>query len=156
LETLKGGRIKRIEKYIDSEEFFLTYGDGLSNINIDKLLEFHRHHGKTGTLSAVRPPSRFGMIDLQGNKVKNFDEKPQMSEGYINGGFFVMNKKIFSYLTDSEKCDFEFGPLDNLAKSGELMAYTHDGFWQCMDTKREKDHLEKLWENNKALWKTWE
>lgn len=155
LNTLKGGRIKRLERYINSDTFFLTYGDGVSNINVNKLLEFHLSHGKIGTLSAVRPPSRFGMIDLEGDIVKSFEEKPQLAEGYINGGFFVFRRDIMNYLTCDENCDFEFGPLQQLALDGQLRAYKHDAFWQCMDTLREKNYLEALWEKGKANWKVW-
>jgi glucose-1-phosphate cytidylyltransferase len=156
LETLKGARIKMLEKYINSDNFFLTYGDGVSNIDIEKLYNFHIENNKIATLSAVRPPSRFGIIEIKNNIVEKFDEKPQMSEGFINGGFFVLNRKIFDFLTEEINCDFEFGPLDKIARIGQLMAYKHNEFWQCMDTKREKDYLENLWSQNKALWKTWD
>ena len=155
LETLKGGRIKRLEEYIDNDLFMLTYGDGVSNIDLQDLLEYHVKHGKIGTLSAVRPPSRFGMINLSGDVVNSFEEKPQLSEGYINGGFFVFNKKIMDYLSLDINCDFEFGPIQKLAKDGELRAYKHDDFWQCMDTVRDKNYLENLWETNQAKWKLW-
>lgn len=156
LETLKGGRIKRLEKYINSDTFFLTYGDGVSNVNISELLEFHKNHGKLATLTAVRPPSRFGMIDLHGDVVKSFEEKPQLSEGYINGGFFVFDKKIMDYVIEHEDCDFEFGPLQAVAEEDQLRAYKHDGFWQCMDTVRDRGYLEKLWQSNNAKWKLWD
>lgn len=155
VETLKGARIKRIEQYIKEDTFFLTYGDGVSNVNIDDLYAFHQRHGKIGTLTAVRPPSRFGMIDLDGDVVHTFEEKPQLAEGYINGGFFVLNRRIFDYLRTDADCDFEFGPMQQLALDGELRAYKHNDFWQCMDTIREKNYLEKLWNIGEARWKTW-
>ena len=155
LETLKGGRIKRLEEYIKHDYFMMTYGDGVSNININDLVNFHMKHGKIGTLSAVRPPSRFGMIDLDGDIVNTFEEKPQLAEGYINGGFFVFNKKIMEYLSPDVNCDFEFGPMQKLAADGELRAYKHNDFWQCMDTVRDRNYLERLWETNQAKWKLW-
>lgn len=155
LETLKGGRIKRIEKYIKSDNFMLTYGDGVANIDINELFKFHKSHKKIGTLTAVRPPSRFGEIKIEGGKVKKFEEKPQLATGYINGGFFVFKKDFFDYVTSDVDCDFEFGPLQKLAKDGELYSYKHKGFWQCMDNVRERDYLNKLWDENKAKWKVW-
>ena len=155
LETLKGGRIKRIEKYIKSENFHLTYGDGLANVNINKLFDFHISHGAIGTVTAVRPPSRFGEINLSGNKVITFEEKPQLETGFINGGFFVFKKEFFDYLTPNVDCDFEFGPLQKLAQEGKLYAYQHEKFWQCMDNVRERDYLNKLWDENKAEWRVW-
>lgn len=154
-DTLKGGRIKRIEEYVKSQYFHLTYGDGLSNINISELVAFHKNHGKLATVSAVRPPSRFGEMILDGENVKVFDEKPQMNEGYINGGFFVLNKELFKYLTPDENCDFEFGPLQQIAKENQLKAYIHNDFWQCMDNVRERDYLNKLVNNKKAPWIIW-
>jgi glucose-1-phosphate cytidylyltransferase len=154
-ETLKGGRIKRIEKYVKSEDFHLTYGDGLSNINISELTAFHKDHGKLATVSAVRPPSRFGEMILDGNNVLAFDEKPQMNEGYINGGFFVLNKRIFEYLSPEENCDFEFGPLQQVVKDNQLQAFIHNDFWQCMDNIRERDYLDKLVNTKKAPWIIW-
>lgn len=153
--TLKGGRIKRLEEYLDCDRFFLTYGDGVADININELLDFHIKHGKIGTLSAVRPPSRFGMIDIVGDTVEAFEEKPQLKEGYINGGFFVFEKELLKYLSTDEGCDFEFGPLQQVALDGELRALRHDKFWQCMDTARERDYLDSLWYGNKADWKVW-
>ena len=155
LETLKGGRIKRIEKYIKSENFHLTYGDGVSNIDLDKLVKFHNQHGKLASVSAVRPPSRFGEMIIENDDVKNFDEKSQMHTGYINGGFFVLNKKMMEYLTENENCDFEFGPLQEIVKNKQLKAYKHSGFWQCMDNVRERDFLDKLIKQRKAPWIKW-
>lgn len=156
-ETLKGGRIKKLEKYIKSNEFFLTYGDGVSNININELYKFHSSHNKLGTVSAVRPPSRFGELNLDSKGlVLNLEEKPQMHKGLINGGFFVFNKKIMSYLKDSDDCDFEFGPLQEISEAKNLMAYNHNGFWQCMDNIRERNYLDKLIKTKSAPWVKWE
>lgn len=155
LETLKGGRIKRIQKYVKSDTFHLTYGDGVANVNIDELVRFHNSHNKHATVTAVRPPSRFGEMSFDGDKVVSFDEKSQMHSGYINGGFFVLNKEVFNYLTPDESCDFEFGPIQKLVKENNLMAYKHDHFWQCMDNVREKDYLNKLFNTNRAPWIKW-
>jgi glucose-1-phosphate cytidylyltransferase len=150
--NLKGSRIKQIEKYITTENFFLTYGDGISNVNINELLNFHKLNNKIATLTAVHPPSRFGELELNGTLVTNFEEKPQMATGYINGGFFVMNKKIMNYLNTNENCDLEFGALQEISKIGELQAYFHNDFWQCMDNIREKDYLDKLANSNNIPW----
>jgi len=155
LDTLKGGRIKRVEKYIQSETFHLTYGDGVANIDINKLSDFHLRHKGIGTLTAVRPPSRFGEINLSGDHVVGFEEKPQLGTGFINGGFFVFKKDFFDYVTPDVNCDFEFGPLQKIAQDGQLYAFKHSGFWQCMDNVREKDYLNKLWDENRAEWKVW-
>jgi glucose-1-phosphate cytidylyltransferase len=155
LETLKGARIKRIEKYIKSDNFHLTYGDGVSNVDIDNLVKFHKNHQKLATVSAVRPPSRFGEMVIKGDDVNVFDEKSQMHTGFINGGFFVLNKKVFDYLSEEEDCDFEFGPLQQIVKDKQLKAYKHNDFWQCMDNVRERDFLNKLIEKGKAPWIKW-
>jgi glucose-1-phosphate cytidylyltransferase len=155
LETLKGGRIKRVEKFIKSSNFHVTYGDGLSNIDINRLEDFHIGHGKTGTVTGVHPPSRFGEMVVEGNTVIHFEEKPQLSTGVINGGFFVFNKKLFDYLSTDEDCDFEFGPLQKIASESGLKVYKYNGFWQCMDTVREKDYLNKLWNEGTPPWKVW-
>ena len=152
LKTLKGGRIKRLEKYIKSEDFLLTYGDGVSDVNISLLMDFHLKHKSIGTVTCVRPPSRFGEMTIEGDSVKVFYEKAQMNNGNINGGYFVLNKKIMKYLTPDEDCDFEFGPLQKIANDGELKAYFHNGFWQCMDNIRERDFLNKLIEEQRAPW----
>lgn len=155
-KTLKGGRIKRLEKYIESDPFHLTYGDGVGNINIANLVEFHNSHGCMGTVTAVRPPSRFGEMKInKEGTVLNLEEKPQMGKGLINGGFFVFNKKMFSYFTKNEDCDFEFGPLQKIAKDGQLKAFNHNGFWQCMDNVRERDYLNNLVKTNNAPWTVW-
>ena len=155
LETLKGGRIKRIEKYLKSDNFHLTYGDGVCDVNLDGLVEFHKQHNKIASVSAVRPPSRFGEMIIDNDDVKTFNEKSQMRTGYINGGFFVLNKKIMKYLSDDEKCDFEFGPLQQLVKKNELKAFKHKGFWQCMDNVRERDYLDNLIRGGNAPWIKW-
>jgi glucose-1-phosphate cytidylyltransferase len=155
LNTLKGGRIKQLEPYIKSDNFHLTYGDGLGNVNIRELYEYHLSHNNTGTVTAVRPPSRFGELHLDGDQVLDFEEKPQMHTGFINGGFFVFKKKFLEYLTPDEDCDFEFGPLQKLSKNNELKAFCHESFWQCMDNVRERDYLNTLWNTNKAEWKVW-
>jgi len=154
-ETLKGGRLKRIEKYISDDIFMVTYGDGVADINIKSLIDFHKSHGKTATLTGVFPISRFGELITENSRVLKFQEKPQSDTKPINGGFFVFNKKIFNYLEDREDCDLEFGVLEKLAQDSELMMYTHKGFWQCMDTPRELEYLKKAWKENKAPWKIW-
>lgn len=151
-ETLKGARVKRLEKYITSDNFLLTYGDGVSDVDINKLVDFHMASGKLATVTAVHPPSRFGELDLNGTQVTNFEEKPQMATGYINGGYFVFNKKIMNYLTEDENCDLEFGALQKISQEGELQAFLHNDFWQCMDNVRERDYLDSLVKNNKAPW----
>lgn len=154
--TLKGGRIKRIEKYIQSDVFHLTYGDGVCNIDLKKLLIFHKSHNCIGTVTAIRPPSRFGELRIDNkNIVGRLEEKPQMGKGFINGGFFVFNKEIFSYLTEDENCDFEFGPLQQIAKEKQLKAFKYDGFWQCMDNVRDRDYLTNLVRTNNAPWMHW-
>ncbi len=154
--TLKGARIKKIEKYIDGDSFLLTYGDGVANINLHDLLSFHKSHGHIGTITGVRPISRFGELIVKENKVISFTEKPQVSYGVINGGFFVFNRKIFNYLSAEDNCDFEIGPLEQLTREGELMVYELKGEWECMDTFRDTQYLNKLWEKGKAFWKIWE
>lgn len=154
--TMTGGRIKKIEKYIDGDLFMLTYGDGVSNVNLSDLLAFHQSHGKTGTITGVMQPSRFGELITENHFVKNFNEKPQIhSGGLINGGYFVFNKNFFKYLSNTDDCIFEKHPLENLANDGELCVFEHRGFWQCMDTYREFEYLNNLWKENKASWKIW-
>lgn len=155
LKTLKGGRIKRLEPFIQGEHFHLTYGDGLSDVDIGRLETFHKKHGKICTVTAVRPPSRFGEMVIKGSRVREFEEKPQLSTGHINGGYFVFKREIFDYLTPSKDCDFEFGPLQKLSRKGQMMAYRHYGYWQCMDTVRDAEYLNKLWKSGAAPWKTW-
>ena len=154
-EAQTGARVKRIEKYIDGDLFMLTYGDGVANINIKNLVEYHKSHGKTGTMTGVRPSSRFGELMINNNKVVKFHEKPQVNEGLINGGFFVFNKKFFKYLKEDDNCYLEKEPLENLVADGELMVYPHDGFWQCVDTYRELELLNNLWKSRNSPWKVW-
>lgn len=153
--TLKGGRIKRVEDFIKSDDFHLTYGDGVSDVNLSKLVKFHKSHGKIATVSAVRPPSRFGEMILDGDNVQVFDEKSQMQTGYINGGFFILNKKALEYLTPDTDCDFEFGPLQTIVKEKQLKAFHHNEFWQCMDNIREKHYLDNLIRTKEAPWVLW-
>jgi glucose-1-phosphate cytidylyltransferase len=152
-DTATGGRIKRLQPTIGNETFMLTWGDGVSNVDLNKLLAFHRAHGKLATLTAVRPPARFGHLDLDGDRISEFSEKPQIGEGWINGAFFVLEPEIFEYI-DGDATQFEREPLEGLARDGQLMAYRHDDFWQCMDTIRDKKLLEELWQNG-APWRTW-
>jgi glucose-1-phosphate cytidylyltransferase len=151
-DTLKGARLKKLETYITGEDFFVTYGDGVANVNIEELYKFHKSHDKIATVTAVHPPSRFGEMDLNGSDVVNFQEKPQMATGYINGGFFVFRKELLKYLNTDENCDLEFGALQTIAEDGNLKAFLHDGFWQCMDNVRERDYLNELVKKNKASW----
>ena len=153
LKTQTGARIKKIKKYIKDENlFFMTYGDGVTNVNINKLLQFHKKHKKIATLTAVRPLPRFGNIKLNKNKVSNFSEKDQLQEGWINGGFFVLNREVFDYIDNRENCIFEKEPLQNLSKNGQLMAYKHEGFWHPMDTLRDKNYLNELCKKRKLDW----
>ena len=155
LYTNTGGRIKRLVPYMGNETFMLTWGDGVSNIDLNELLEFHRSHGKIATLTAVRPPARFGHLDLEGDQIVEFSEKPQTREGWINGAFFVLEPEVFDYI-DGDDTQWEKEPLERLAKDGQLMAYKHHDYWQCMDTLRDKRRLESLWSTGNAPWKTWE
>lgn len=153
--TNTGGRIKRLAPYMGNQTFMLTWGDGVSNVDLDKLLAFHKSHGKLATVTAVRPTARFGHLEFDGDHIKEFSEKPQTSEGWINGAFFVLEPKIFDYI-DNDSTQWEKEPMEQLAKDGQLMAYRHEGYWQCMDTLREKHILQTLWESGNAPWKTWE
>jgi glucose-1-phosphate cytidylyltransferase len=154
LHTNTGGRIKRLIPYMGNETFMLTWGDGVSDINLNELLAFHRSHGKLATLTAVRPPARFGHLELEGDQICEFSEKPQTREGWINGAFFVLEPQVFDYI-EGDDTQWEKGPLERLAADGQLMAYKYSGFWQCMDTLRDKRRLESLWESGNAPWKTW-
>lgn len=154
--TLKGGRVKRVERFVTDETFMLTYGDGVADIDINALLAFHKSHGKLATVTGVNPASRFGGLSVDGNTVKAFMEKPKDSgNGLISAGFFVFNRKIFDYLTPDTNCDLEYGPLEHLAEQGELMVYRHKGFWFCMDTQRDMDMLNEMWSKGEAPWKLW-
>ena len=144
LDTMTGGRVKRLEKIIGKETFMLSYGDGLSDINLNSLLSFHKSHGKLVTVTAVRPPARFGSLKLKEDQVVNFKEKSQLDVGWINGGFFVIEPEFFKFIKD-DKTYLEKEPLEQAAEAGELFAYKHEGFWQCMDTKRDRDKLEEMY-----------
>jgi glucose-1-phosphate cytidylyltransferase len=150
LNTSTGGRLRRMKDFVGDETFMLTYGDGIADIDIDKLLDFHRSHGKLVTMTAVRPNTRFGELQLQGGTVKEFKEKPQLDDGWINGGFFVIEPQFIDFIGGDEVM-LEREPLEKAAKQGQLMAYRHKGFWQCMDTKRDNDALEEIWSNG-APW----
>ena len=154
LDTLTGGRIKRLQPFIGNSPFMLTWGDGLSDVNLEHLLAFHRAHGKLATMTAVRPPARYGHLQLDGDRIVEFSEKPQLSEGWINGAFFVLEPEVFDYI-EGDDTQWEHTPLERLAQEGQLMAYRHESFWQCMDTLREKYILQRLWESGEAPWKTW-
>ena len=151
LNSMTGGRIKRMKPFINNEPFLLTYGDGVSNINIESLINFHKSHGKMVTVSAVHPGARFGELDLRDDKVKTFKEKPQTTQGWINGGYFVIQPEFLD-LIDGDSSILEQEPLERVAKLGELMAYRHHGFWHCMDTKRDRDSLEEMWRLGSPPW----
>ena len=155
IHTQTGGRIKRLKDYIGNETFMLTWGDGVSDVNIQKLLEFHKSHGKIATVTAVRPPARYGYMKFDGSQVTEFTEKPQIGEGWINGAYFVLEPEVFDYI-DGDTTVWEREPLERLAGEGQLMAYQHTSFWQCMDTLREKHILQKMWDSGEAPWKIWE
>jgi glucose-1-phosphate cytidylyltransferase len=152
--TNTGGRIKRLAPWLRDGTFMLTWGDGVSDVDLVKLLEFHRAHGKLATVTAVRPTARFGRLELCGHEVMQFTEKPQLGEGWINGAFFVLEPGIFDYI-EGDDTQWERDPMERLAKDGQLMAYLHEGFWQCMDTLRDKKLLNDLWERGNAPWKIW-
>ena len=158
LETNTAGRLKRVRKYLGDEPFMLTYGDGLSDVNIHELIKFHQSHGKLATLTTIQPPGRFGNIDTDSKgSVKKFQEKPEGDGFWINGGFFVLQPGIFDYLEGNmDPIQWEKVPLVEIAESGELVAFRHFGFWKCMDAMRDKIELEELWASNKAMWKIWE
>ncbi len=153
-ETQTGGRIKRLQPHSGGGTFMLTWGDGVSDIDIDKLLAFHRSHGKLCTMTAVRPAARFGHLEMDGDAIVEFSEKPQTGEGWINGAFFVCEPQVFDYI-DGDATAWEREPLEHLAKDGQLMAYRHESFWQCMDTLRDKQLLQALWDSGHAPWKVW-
>ncbi|HAZ46223.1 MAG TPA: glucose-1-phosphate cytidylyltransferase [Cyanobacteria bacterium UBA11369] len=155
INSLTGGRIKRLAPHIGNETFMATYGDGVSDVNLHDLLAFHKSHGKLVTLTVVHPPARFGHLELDDNQVIEFSEKPQTREGWINSGFFVLEPEIFDYI-DSDETYWEKEPLERLAREGQVMAYKHTSFWQCMDTIRDKKLLETLWQTGNAPWKMWE
>tara|TARA_B100000686_G_scaffold315493_1_gene362472 strand:- start:857 stop:1549 length:693 start_codon:yes stop_codon:yes gene_type:complete len=152
-DTKTGGRLLRLKNYLKNEKtFMLTYGDGVSNVNIKQTVRFHKRHGKIATITAVRPPVRFGELKISRNKVKSFKEKPQVGQGWINGGFFIFNNKVLNFIRNDQTM-LEKEPLEKLTKTGQLMAFEHKGFWKCMDTMRDKILLNKLWKEGNALWK---
>lgn len=155
IPTNTGGRIKRLAPYLSDGTFFLTWGDGVADINLDELLAFHKSHGKLATLTAVRPPARFGHLEFEGGQVTRFTEKPQTAEGWINGAFFVMEPGIFDYI-EGDDTQFEKEPLEGLARDGQLMAYRHESFWQCMDTLRDKKRLDDMWQSGERPWAVWD
>jgi glucose-1-phosphate cytidylyltransferase len=154
-DTLKGGRIKKVAKYLEADTNMLTYGDGLTDVNLKKLLEFHKSHDKLITITGVHRPARFGELVEKGGQVRSFTEKPQFSKELINGGFMVFNRGMLDYLKEDDDCDFEIGPLENLARAGQVMVYKHEGSWDCMDHERDVAYLNQLWRENKAFWKVW-
>jgi len=153
--TLTGGRLKRVSRYLGDDDFCFTYGDGVGDIDITKLIAFHKKHGKKATVTAVQPPGRFGALELEGENVKSFVEKPHGDGMYINGGFFVLSPKVLD-LIDGDATTWEREPLEILASTNQLNAFKHDGFWQPMDTLRDKQHLEELWGAGRAPWKVWD
>lgn len=155
LNTLTGGRIKRIKDYIDNDTFLMTYGDGVCNVDISRLISQHRKEKKLATLTAVLPEGRFGVMDIDGSQIRSFREKSKMDMGWINGGFMVLEPGVIDYI-EGDSIMFEREPLEQLAKDGQLMCYKHNGFWQCMDTLRDKQKLEELWDSGHAPWKVWE
>ena len=156
LETMTGGRLKRVARYLDDDAFCLTYGDGVSDVNISELIRFHRSHGAAATVTAIQPPGRFGSLRLaeSDDAVEGFQEKPAGDGGWINGGFFVLSPRVLDLIEDDQTV-WESGPLERLAASGQLRAYKHAGFWHAMDTLRDKNHLEHLWQTGSAPWKVW-
>ncbi len=155
LHTQTGGRLKRVKTWLgDDDTFLFTYGDGVADIDIESLIKFHQSHGKLATVTAVRTPARFGRMAFEGDHVRDFYEKPQSSEGWINGGFFVLNRRVIDYI-DGDDTPWERAPSERLAREGQMVGYRHYGFWSCMDTLREKHYLEELWTTGKAPWKIW-
>ncbi len=153
-DTLTGGRVKRVREYLDDEDFCLTYGDGVGDIDITRLIAFHRQEGKLATLTATQPPGRFGSLNMEGHRILKFEEKPHGDGGWINGGFFVLSPKVIDYIADDNTL-WEREPMERLAHEGQMNAFLHHGFWQPMDTLRDKNHLEELWQSGKAPWKVW-
>jgi glucose-1-phosphate cytidylyltransferase len=154
LNTMTGGRVRRVRDYLDGEDFFLTYGDGVADIDIAALLSFHRAEGRLATVTAVTPPGRFGSLEMEGNRVTSFQEKPAGDHATINGGFFVLSPRVIEYI-DGDDTVWERAPLERLARDGQLSAYRHDGFWHAMDTLRDKNQLEALWSGGNPPWKKW-
>lgn len=155
LHSMTGGRVKRAQEVIGDEPFMLTYGDGVSDVNITELVDFHKNHGKAITMTAVQPDGRFGAIEIEGDKITQFLEKPKGDGSWINGGFFVCQPEVFNYITEGDSTVFEQAPLQKLAENGELYSYKHHGFWKCMDTLKDKTDLDEMLKNNNAKWKSW-
>ncbi len=155
LAARTGARVKRVQRYVDSDLFMLTYGDGLTNLDLRRLEAFHRGHGKIGTLTGVTPPSRYGELNIVGDRVLTFREKPEEGAGLISGGYFVFSRRFFDYLGEDDDCVLEREPLERLAKDGELMVHAHRGFWQCMDTARDLEYLKELWAAGAPPWRVW-
>lgn len=153
--AMTGARLKRVERFVTADTFLFSYGDGVADVDLHKLVAFHREHGRIATVTGVRPPSRFGELLTNGTRVVEFSEKPLVSKGYINGGFFVFNRGFFDYLSDEDACVLEREPLERLAKDGELEMFPHEGYWQCMDTPRDLQHLQEAWQQPRPAWKVW-
>lgn len=156
LNAMTGARAKRVEKYVDGDHFILTYGDGVTDLDINELLQFHQSSGKIGTVTGVSPPSHYGELGIAGDQVVSFREKPRSQGSFISGGYFVLNREFFNYLSDDEGCVLEREPLERLAEDGQLAVYTHRGFWQCMDTYRDYLYLNELWDRGNAQWRKWD
>jgi glucose-1-phosphate cytidylyltransferase len=154
IATLTGGRLKRVKRYLSDEDFCLTYGDGVADVDISKLVEFHKKEGKLATVTAVQPPGRFGVLELEGNLIRRFQEKPSGAGSWISAGFFVLSPKVVDYI-EGDATPWEKEPMERLAREGELNAFCHDGFWQSMDTLRDRQYLESLWQSGKAPWQVW-
>jgi glucose-1-phosphate cytidylyltransferase len=154
MNTETGGRLKRLKDVIGNEPFLMTYGDGVADIDISELVSYHRQHGKLATVTAVRPPARFGSLDFDGDLVTSFAEKPQAGEGWINGGYFVLQPEVLDYI-QGDKMSWESEPMLRLVRENQLVAYRHAGFWQCMDTLRDVQSLERMWSSGQAPWKVW-
>ena len=155
LEVMTGGRLRRVREYLDPDEpFCVTYGDGVADVNISELVKFHRSHGKLATMTAIQPPSRFGVLAFDGKRIVDFEEKPHGEGGWINGGYFVLNPKVIDYI-EGDHMPWEHAPMRRLVEEGQLHAHFHDGFWQCMDTLRDKNSLQSLWDSGEAPWKKW-
>jgi len=156
-ETMTGGRVSRAARFLADDDIFLvTYGDGVSDVDVGELIDYHKSHGKLATLTGVRPPSRFGELQCAGETVLSFSEKPTLGQGLINGGFFCFSRDFLRYLSDSSDCVLERDPLESCARDGQLRVFKHDGFWQCMDTLRDKNYLERLWQSGESPWRTWD
>jgi glucose-1-phosphate cytidylyltransferase len=155
LDAQKGARLKKIERYLEDDINLLTYGDGLANININTLIDFHIKVGRMVTISGVHPPARFGELNAEGDILASFEEKAQTSQGLINGGYMVFNKELLGYLSQEDNCDLEYGIFEKLAELGKIAVYKHEGYWACMDNERDVYNLNKLWKNNQAFWKVW-